>query len=186
MDFYLVVLLYVLCMVSTIIDPSFVFNCVAVLENVEHRAHAAKFGDLVDKVYKEMMIMGFIGFILFLTFNSLSLKHDENYMAFEFAHITIFFMAIVAVFRACFVIYVSNKAIDGFWRAQNQDCKVLLRRYKETKLNWMSLESILFYYFPILSNLFRDIEYKLMEDYFYEDYKISRHEFRFLDYLSIR
>ena len=77
-----------------------------VLEYVEHRAHAAKFGQLIDKVYKEMMTMGFIGFIIFITFNAFSLEHDENYLAFEFAHITIFFMAIVAVFRALFVIYV--------------------------------------------------------------------------------
>jgi hypothetical protein len=155
------------------------------LEYIEHRAHAAKFGELIDKVYKEMMTMGFIGFIIFLIFNAFTLEHDEKYLAFEYSHITIFFMAIVAVFRALFVIFVSNRAIKGFWRAQNQDCSLLLDRYKNT-LTDFTLESVLFNYFPIFSNLYRDIEYKLMEDYFYEDFKISRLEFRFLDYLSMR
>jgi hypothetical protein len=82
--------------------------------------------------------------------------------------------------------YVSNKAIKGFWRAQNQDCCTLLKRYQHTRSDDFTRESVLFNYFPIFSNLYRDIEYKLMEDYFYEDFKISRHEFRFLDYLSMR
>lgn len=155
------------------------------LECVEKCAHDAKFGAVLDKVYKEMMTMGFIGFIIFITFNVFSLEHDEKFLAFEFSHVTIFCMAIVAVFRALFVIFVSTRAIKGFWRAQNQDCSILLERYKAT-LSGFTLESVMFNYFPIFSNLYRDIEYKLMEDYFYEDFKISRHEFRFLDYLSMR
>lgn len=162
----------------------FVFVYV-VLERVEHSAHDAKFGALIDKIYKEMMTMGFIGFIIFITFNVFTLEHDEKFLAFEFVHITIFCMAIVVVFRAFFVIYVSTRSIKGFWRAQTQDCSLILDRYKTT-LEEFTLESFLFNHFPIFSNLYRDIEYKLMEDYFYEDFKISRHEFRFLDYLSMR
>lgn len=155
------------------------------LEKVEHHAEEAKFSELVKKLYKELMIMGFIGFLVFILFNALTLDGDENFLAFEFAHITIFFMSIILVFRAIFVVVSSNRATAGFWRAHNQKCSVLLDRYSLVKSTCWSMEALGYKYFPIFSGLFADIEYKIMEDFFHSDFNMSRYEFSFVDYLTM-
>jgi hypothetical protein len=155
------------------------------LEKIEHHAEEAKFGELVKKLYKEMMVMGFIGFFIFILFNAFTLEHDENYLAFEFAHITIFFIAIILVFRTIFVVISSNRATAGFWRAHNQKCSALLERYNAVRETCWTVESVMFKYFPIWSGLYTDIEYKIMEDFFHSDFNLSRYEFSFVDYLTM-
>lgn len=155
------------------------------LEKIEHHAEEAKFGELVKKLYKELMIMGFIGFVIFILFNAFTLPHDDNYLAFEFGHITIFFIAIILVFRAIFVVISSNRATAGFWRAHNSSCSLLLERYIAVRRSCWSLESLCFKYLPFWSGLYTDIEYKIMEDFFHSDFNISRYEFSFVDYLTM-
>lgn len=153
------------------------------LEEIETLAEDAGYKELVKKVYKEMMIMGFIGFGVFMAFNVFPLEHDENFLAFEFVHLTVFFMGIILVLRALLAIYISSRNTKMNWIAHNAQCDVILDRIEAAKTT-CSFEAFAFNYLNLFSPLQHEINYKMLEDYFHTDYNISRIEFRFVDYLT--
>lgn len=153
------------------------------LDEIEVLAEEAGYKELVKKVYKEMMIMGFLGFGVFMAFNVFTLEHDENFLAFEFVHLTVFFIGIILVLRALLAIYNSSRSTQLNWTAQNASIESILDRIDATHTSW-SFESFAYKYFNIFSPLQHTINYKMLEDYFHKDFNISRVEFRFVDYLS--
>jgi hypothetical protein len=156
----------------------------AALEICEEYAADAGYEDLLQKLYKEMMMMGFLSFGLFIAFNAFGVQHDEKYLAFEFAHITTFFIAIFFVVRACGLVQYSKLAKRIFWKAHNQTASTLFENYTEMKRRPYSCQAITYKYFRYLSPLRRNIEYMVLEDFFYKRYKLIESEFRFVDYLS--
>ena len=153
------------------------------LEEIEVLAEEYGYKELVKKVYKEMMIMGFLGFGVFMAFNVFPLEHDENFLAFEFVHLTVFFMGMILVLRALLAILISFVSTRMNWDAHNESCERILDRIEATKTSW-SFESIMYNYFNLFSPLQHQIYFKLTEDYFHRDFNISRIEFRFVDYLA--
>lgn len=118
----------------------------------------------MKKLYKELMIMGFVSFGSFMAFNAVTvLQHNEQYYAFEFAHITIFFLALFLVIRALFVMYNSNNAITSFWRAHSTSNSILLEHLLPLKDNFW--RHIIFKYFHLFSQIRCDIEHKYNELY---------------------
>jgi hypothetical protein len=153
------------------------------LEEIEVLAEEAGYQELVKKVYKELMIMGFLGFGVFMAFNVFPLQHDENFLAFEFAHITVFFIGIILVLRALLAIYISSRSSKLNWTAHNALCSSILDRIEDTQTS-LSWEGFLYRHFNLFSPLQHMIDYKLLEDYFYKDFNLSCIEFRFVDYLA--
>jgi hypothetical protein len=71
------------------------------LHQLEHHVrHQPNYLVILGKIYKELMILGFISFILFVCIQLCVLEHGENLVAFEYAHIIIFFVALVLVVQA--------------------------------------------------------------------------------------
>mmetsp|Transcript_2531 Transcript_2531/g.4589 ORF Transcript_2531/g.4589 Transcript_2531/m.4589 type:complete len:707 (+) Transcript_2531:49-2169(+) len=153
------------------------------LEEIEVLAEEAGYQELVKKVYKEMMIMGFLGFGVFMAFNVFPLEHDENFLAFEFVHLTVFFIGIILVLRALLAIYNSSRSSKLHWRAHNASFESILERIEEATTAW-TFEGFCYRYLNLFSPLQHTINYKMLEEYFHKDFNISRVEFRFVDYLT--
>jgi hypothetical protein len=127
--------------------------------------------------------MGFLGFGVFMAFNVFPLEHDENFLAFEFAHLTVFFVGIILVLRALLAIYISSRSTRLNWKSHNATCESILARQEATKTD-CSVEAFLYNYCNLFSPLQSTINYKLMENYFHKDFNLSCIEFRFVDYLT--
>lgn len=155
------------------------------LHIVEHQARIAGYEELVNRLYRELALMGSIGFCVLIAFTVFPLEHGESYLAFEFSHITTFFIAIFLCLRAIFVVYNARVAAKGLWAAHNISAKTLSERHEAAMVSW-NLEGILYRYVGVLSPLRRWVEYTLIEEYFYRHFCISRTEFRFVDYLTRR
>lgn len=153
------------------------------LEEIEVLAEEAGYKELVKKVYKEMMIMGFLGFGVFMAFNVFPLEHDENFLAFEFVHLTVFFIGIILVLRALLAIYISSRSSKLHWRAHNAKIEDILDRIEAAKTE-CSVEGLMYRYLNLFSPLQHMITYKMLEDYFHKDFNLSRIEFRFVEYLT--
>jgi hypothetical protein len=161
------------------------FHNSIVLHLVEHQAKIAGYEELVNRLYRELALMGCIGFGVLVTFTVFPLEHGENYYAFEFAHITTFFIAIFLCLRAIFVVYNARAAAKGLWKAHNISAKELSGLHDEAMVSW-SPQGILYRYVGVLSPLRRWVEYTVIEEYFYRHFCLSRTEFRFVDYLTRR
>lgn len=129
--------------------------------------------------------MGIAGFIVLIAFTVFPLQHDDYYLAFEFAHITTFFIAIFLCLRAIFVVYNSSSAAAGLWRAHNISAVEMYERHNNA-MNECSVEALLYRYFGFFSPLRRYVEYSIIEEMFYGFFSISKTEFRFVDYLTRR
>jgi hypothetical protein len=156
-----------------------------VLHVVEHEAKVAGYEELVNRLYRELALMGCIGFGVLIAFTVFPLEHGESYVAFEFAHITTFFIAIFLCLRAIFVVYNARVAAKGLWTAHNISAKALSDLHEEAMTS-CTFQSLLYRYVGVLSPLRRWVEYTIIEEYFYRHFWLSRSEFRFVDYLTRR
>jgi hypothetical protein len=129
--------------------------------------------------------MGIAGFIVLISFTVFPLQHDDYYLAFEFAHITTFFIAIFLCLRAIFVVYNSSSAAAGLWRAHNISAVEMYDRHTNA-MNGCSIEALLYRHLGFFSPLKRYVEYSIIEEMFYGFFSISKTEFRFVDYLTRR
>jgi hypothetical protein len=154
------------------------------LHLLEEFAIDSGYEDLLRRLYKEMMMMGYLSFGVFLAFNAAGLKHDQEYLAFEFSHITTFFIAIFFVIRACLFVQYTRTAKKYFKLADHETIASLMQRYQDLDANPWSLETILYKYFKSLSSLRRRIEFHLMKAYFFKTYRLVPSEFRYVNYLS--
>ena len=131
--------------------------------------------------------MGCISFSVFIIFNSpLEAKHDENYLAFEFAHIILFFLAFFFVLRACIAVHYTRQAKLYFQKAQNTSALKLCERFIEFERSPYSLKALTHRYLGLMSNVERTFQYRVLEDFFFKEFPLMPEEFRFVDYLSKR
>lgn len=163
--------------------PKILFEIIA-LEYLEEFAVDAGYEDLLRKLYKEMMMMGYLSFGIFLAFNAAGVKHDQQYLAFEFSHITTFFMTIFFVIRACLFVRYTRTAKNYFKDADDYDIEILMNRYQSIQTSPYSVEAVLYKYFPVISILRMRIEYQILKAHFFKNFKLISSEFRFVNYLS--
>jgi hypothetical protein len=154
------------------------------LHLLEEFAIDSGYEDLVRRLYKEMMMMGYLSFGVFLAFNAAGLRHDQQYLAFEFSHITTFFIAIFFVVRACLFVQYTRTSKQYFQAVHNESIQSLMTRYQEMTTQPWSRQSFLYKYFPSVSSLRRSIEYHILKTYFFKTYRLIPSQFRYVNYLS--
>lgn len=131
--------------------------------------------------------MGCISFFVFIIFNSpLQVEQDENYLAFEFAHILLFFLAFFFVLRACSAVHYTRKAKTYFQRAHNTTALKLCESFIEAEMHPFSVKSFTLRYLGLVSHVNRTFEYRVLEDFFFKEFPLIPQEFRFVNYLSKR
>jgi hypothetical protein len=133
------------------------------------------------------VVMGCISFFVFIVFNSpLEVEHDENYLAFEFAHILLFFLAFFFVLRACSAVHYTSKAKTYFQRAHNTTALKLCQSFIYMEKHAYTIKAMTLKYGGLISNIERTFEYRVLEDFFFKEFPLIPDEFRFVDYLSKR
>jgi hypothetical protein len=97
--------------------------CTIVLEYIVHRtehfiAHKLPmhYLDIFNKVVKELMILGIVSFSIFIGEQAFALASKDYYLALEFAHVTIFFAALVFVVQATFLLALMNGIVSKWDR----------------------------------------------------------------------
>lgn len=151
---------------------------------LEEFAIDSGYEDLLRRLYKEMMMMGYLSFGVFLAFNAAGLKHDQQYLAFEFSHITTFFIAIFFVVRACLFVQYTRTSKQYFKSVDNTTITSLMKRYQDLSKNSWTFDTIFYKYLPSISSLRRAIEYHILKDFFFQTYRLIPSEFRYVNYLS--
>jgi hypothetical protein len=63
---------------------------------------------MIQKLYKELMVLGFISFILSLLLQTETVTDHEQIMSFEYAHFVLFFMALCLILHAVAIAVTSN------------------------------------------------------------------------------
>ena len=131
-----------------------------------------------------MMMMGYLSFGIFLAFNAVGVRHNQQYLAFEFSHITTFFIAIFFVVRAGLFVRYTRAAKNYFNAAEADTIEILMERYKKIQSSPQTFEAIIYRYFPFISSLRISIEYQILKAYFFKSFRLIRSEFRYANYLS--
>jgi hypothetical protein len=97
--------------------------CTIVLEYTVHSAEhyishklPAHYLVIFNTVVKELMILGVISFSIFVGEQAFQLAAKSYYLALEFAHVTIFFAAIVFVVQATFLLFLMNGIVSKWDR----------------------------------------------------------------------
>jgi hypothetical protein len=86
-----------------------------VMERIEARfEHQPRAQNVMRKLLTELTVLGFISFFVFLLINSGALQHSSYFFAFEFAHIMLFFVALLLIAQAVITFRVWNH-VNELW-----------------------------------------------------------------------
>jgi hypothetical protein len=141
--------------------------------------------ELVHKLFREFMIMGIISFATFAAFEAEDYSEDKWFEAFHFAHVVIFFIAIVFVFQASFLILLISSRNNTLLKFTANSSERLLNKY-DRMMHQGGWQYHLFHYGPLLipyPQLRENIEYKIIEDYFINVFNLPP-EFNFGIYVT--
>eukprot|EP00736_Rhodelphis_marinus_P006876 Rmarinus@m.5077 len=142
-------------------------------ELLEHHPH---YMEMVQKVYRELMILGFISFMLKVVESFLVLTEEES-QAFEFSHNLLFFVALFFVLYS--VYYMEGmRRIKIFWDdTQLLDANQVLQRYKDAQSESSGLRRLLRVWF-----VRNQMHWLVLRDLFFEKHNLPP-EFDFAKYL---
>ena len=90
-----------------------------IVHRTEHFIHhklPVHYAEIFNKVVKELMILGIISFSIFVGEQAFALASKDYYLALEFAHVTIFFAALVFVVQATFLLALMNGIVSKWDR----------------------------------------------------------------------
>lgn len=122
----------------------------------------------------ELTILGVISFMVFIFLQSpgKAAVEEAGYyhyiLAFEFAHIVIFFSALVFVMEACYMMRVNTnlkQKVDQISAISSED---MLKTYEENKSGSMTADTFLGRFLP--SKLCTTLEFKVLQIFFCEQY----------------
>ena len=85
------------------------------MERLEHHfKHQPRAQNVMRKLLTELTVLGFISFLVFLLINTGILSHSPYFVAFEFAHIMLFFVAMILIAQAVATFRVWNN-VNELW-----------------------------------------------------------------------
>jgi len=165
------------CLVGVI---AFTIAFEALTHIAERKLHGTPYMEMLSKVYKEMMIMGFISFGVFMAVQAGGVTASDTLIAFEFAHILVFFSALLFVLSALGFIIFSARLKRIYEMCANRTADQLLTEYSLVRksrkfhgLSWISGVCEL-----------RDMmEFKIVHLYFQKIYDLPN-DFNFAVYMQ--
>jgi hypothetical protein len=113
---------------------------------------------MMQKLYKELMVLGFISFILSMLLQTESLTNYNQIMSFEYAHFVVFFMALCLILHAIAIAVTSNIFANRCNRSMGlsfSELRTTLDQKRET--GWRLFPDGLF--FDMIFNLLRLVNF---------------------------
>jgi hypothetical protein len=122
--------------------------------------HANVLKEVVTKLYRELSILGFISFTLMMCLQSNVLSgHLEEVHAFEFAHVTMFFIALVFILQTVSFTWATQTIKSQIYSYASHDPGQIARLKKKWSLN--SVKSLFTF-----SQTFHEISFYIMKSSF--------------------
>jgi len=148
--------------------------------HAEHKLKGTPYVEMLAKVYKEMMIMGFISFGIFMAVQAGGVGHGETLVSFEFAHIVIFFAALIFVLTALVFIFFSSRLKILYERSASTTADHLLGEYALARHSpWFHK----MHWFGGSSKLRDMMEFKMVHLHFQMVYDLPN-DFNFASYMQ--
>jgi hypothetical protein len=138
----------------------------------EHSAsdlNSTLFTELLHKLQRELMILGFISFSVMMLLESHVLSHSSGWVVgFEFAHLSIFFIALAYIVQASVLASVTSRMKQWVYKARGLNVFELIEATWEHKYFGFD-QHFLFLEFHIARLLFIHA-YKLPEEFNFANY----------------
>ena len=150
---------------------------------IEHEAKHYGYGDLVEKLFKELTILGLLSFATFIASESFGIdSEDDWYKAFHFSHIFLLFITLNFIVQAIGLIQLTNWKNKALVAYNSHSLFELVDEYDDMSSSKFSVFS--FNNFPkwMTSNLCDAIENKICERYFIHVHHLPDH-FNFTSYM---
>jgi hypothetical protein len=135
------------------------------------------------QVYKELMIMGLLSFGIFLALNTIPKEKIDNawLLSFEFAHVVIFFIAILIVLQAAAMVYFAvcqKQFYDQVNATATLSYVQQIRSIKRAELFHMPYLTVGY------GRLREAAEFKLLQHFFCKEFNLPR-EFDFAAFMQL-
>eukprot|EP01041_Mallomonas_annulata_P003493 gene3493-6953_t len=158
----------------------YITNLLKMLEEDYHAVY-----EMIQAVYKELMIMGFMSFAIMMLESSTKEVHNVWMEAIDFAHIILFFVAIFFVIHATFLIFLSVSLAKGYRRSHVHDEADIIAKVAELQNKNSYIEKFLYdNSFLPLSNLRHNVEFKVLYHLFRDTFDLPI-AFDFAHYLTL-
>ena len=140
---------------------------------------------MIQKVYKELMIMGFLSFTIIIVESVINHNTSADWItSIDFAHILLFFTALFLVFHACILIFFSNSLAVEYQHTHFMKISNILQQIKLVRDSNNTIAKFLYEqrYIPG-SALRRTVEFKIIHVLFRDTFSLP-HNFNFGCYLT--
>jgi len=140
-------------------------------ESIERRLEHTPYMKIVNQVYKELTVMGLISFAVFMLgqYSTYLVDNPVNLLAFEYAHILIFFVALMIIITAAYLCAVNHHTSKNHLKSELQTTDDLMADYKKV-MNESRWKKFLYHNWLMPSNLRHHFEIKLLHNFFIEAY----------------
>ena len=175
--------LSLLCFIGVIAFIIFFEYCTGVLEFFLEESPL--YNQMVQSIYKELMMMGLISFIIIMyeaSQTNVSFAAHEAIVAIDFAHIILFYVTMFFVIHAFFLIKTSLSTAVSYRRLFAETTQNILADVEETCRNWFGKFFFQLKYLP-LSAVRDRLEFNLIHTIFNSTYCLPEN-FDFAEYLS--
>ena len=154
----------------------YMVDCVEILEE-----YAPATYEMVQCVFKELMIMGIVSFLIVM-FETTSYAQNatEMVLAIDYCHILLFYVALFFVFHAFLLIRLMGYLGKQYDKFHYTDIKSILSQADGSTLS-AKLSSRLKLLFA--SNYRRTVEFKVLSTFFHQAFRLP-YDFQFSDYLK--
>jgi len=143
-------------------------------EHLENKLFGTPYLKIVNQVYKELTVMGLISFVVFMIgqVGDLFADNPDVYMAFEYAHILVFFIALMIIISSAYLCMLNYLTSVAYLNTDLATMPDLLESYEETQKTWWGRFSFHNFYAP--SKLRTDFEFKILHHFFVTSYHVPR------------
>jgi hypothetical protein len=126
--------MFILIFVTIVIEHIF--------EHIHEKTEHTVYHEMFNKMTSELTILGIISFSIAMGINAGLIHHGVELIAFEFAHISIFFVAILYVVQSIFVILTNDWVIKRFHFFDTLGPEQILQMHAHQGLSWFCPRSL--------------------------------------------
>ncbi|GMH92541.1 hypothetical protein TL16_g12378, partial [Triparma laevis f. inornata] len=143
-------------------------------EFIEMKLEGTPYIKIVNQVYKELTVMGLISFVVFMIgqVGDLFTNNPDIYMAFEYAHILIFFIALMIIISSAYLSVLNYRTSVAYLNTDLYTMPELLEMYETQNNRWWGRLSFHNFYLP--NKLRSDFEFKILHNFFVSSYHVPR------------
>ncbi|GMH95719.1 hypothetical protein TrST_g6429 [Triparma strigata] len=141
-------------------------------EYIETKLEGTPYVKIVNQVYKELTVMGLISFVVFMIgqVGDLFTNNPDVYMAFEYAHILIFFIALMIILSSAYLSVLNYLTSVAYLNTDLYTMPELLDMYKTQNRSWWG--RLTFHNFYLPNKLRSDFEFKILHNFFVSSYHV--------------